>query len=77
MRARKIRMHRLKVKEVAMSKGISRTKLARLAEMQYDSINGIWQHPERDVSLSTLLKIARALKVGVSDLYEVLPDEPP
>jgi len=75
MRTRKTRMHRLRVKEIAESKGISRTKLARLTEMQYDSINGIWQHPERDVSLSTLLKLARALKVEVEDLYEVLPDE--
>lgn len=75
MRTRKTRMHRLRVKEIAESKGVSRTKLARLAEMQYDSINGIWNHPERDVSLSTLLKLARALKVKVEDLYEVLPDE--
>ena len=75
MRMKQKRMYRLKVKEVAESKGISRTKLARLAEMQYDSINGIWQNPKRDVSFSTLLKIAHALKVNVNDLYEEIPDE--
>jgi len=68
-------MYRLRVKEIAESKGISRTKLSHLAEMQYETINGMWHNPQRDVSLSTLLKLAHALQVGVTDLYEVLPDE--
>ncbi len=75
MRTKKTRMYRLRVKEIAESKGISRTKLARLTEMQYESINGMWNNPQRDVSLSTLLKLAHALQVAVSDLYEVLPDK--
>ncbi len=45
MRTKKTRMYRLRVKEIAESKGISRTKLARLTEMQYESINGMWNNP--------------------------------
>jgi DNA-binding Xre family transcriptional regulator len=75
MRTKKTRMYRLRVKEIAESKGISRTKLSHLAEMQYETINGMWRNPQRDVSLSTLLKLAHALQVAVSELYEVLPDE--
>ena len=67
-------MYRLKVREVAESKNISRTKLSRLSEMQYDTINGIWKDEKRDVSLSTLLKLARALHVPVTSLYEEVPD---
>ncbi len=54
-------MYRLKVRQIAESKGISRTKLSHLTEMQYETINGIWHDTQRDISLS--------------DLYEVLPDE--
>lgn len=74
MRTRKTRMYRLKVRQIAESKGISRTKLSHLTEMQYETINGIWNNQQRDISLTTLLKLARALGVGVDDLYEVLPD---
>jgi len=68
-------MYRLKVRQIAESKGISRTKLSHLTEMQYETINGIWHDTQRDISLTTMLKLARALGVGVGDLYEVLPDE--
>jgi len=70
---------RLKVKEVAESKRppLDRAKLSRLADLNYETVHGIWSNPERDVSLSTLLKIALALKVTVGDLYHVLPDDSP
>ena len=75
MRARKTRMYRLKVRQIAESQGITRTKLSHLTEMQYETINGIWHDTQRDISLTTMLKLAKALGVGVGDLYEVLPDE--
>ncbi len=66
---------RLKVREIAEQKGRSKTWLSHHAELQYDTIRGIFSNPERDVSIVTLEKIARALRVNVTDLYEVLPDE--
>lgn len=68
-------MYRLRVRQIAESQGISRTKLSHLTEMQYETINGIWHDTQRDISLTTMLKLARALGVEVNDLYEVLPDE--
>ena len=67
-------MHRLKVRQIAESKGISRTRLSRLAEIQYDTVNAIWNNEQRDVSLSTLIKIAKALHVDVAELYDVVDD---
>jgi DNA-binding Xre family transcriptional regulator len=76
MTARKTRiMYRLLVRQIAEHKGISRTRLSRLAELQYDTINGIWQNDRRDVSLSTLIKIARALHTNLSELYELVNDQ--
>jgi len=67
---------RLKVREIAERKKITRSRLARLADVQYNTINAIFSNDTRDISLSTLVKIANALKVPVTDLYELLPDEP-
>lgn len=66
---------RLRVRAIAESKGITRSRLARLADVQYNTINAIYSNDTRDISLSTLVKIARALKVNVNDLYEVVEDE--
>jgi DNA-binding Xre family transcriptional regulator len=76
MTAKEIRsMYLLKVRQIAEHKGLSRTRLARLADIQYDTINGIWHNDKRDVSLSTLIKLSRALHVEVSELYELVNDQ--
>jgi DNA-binding Xre family transcriptional regulator len=76
MTAKEIRsMYRLKVRQIAERRSLSRTRLARLADIQYDTVNGIWQNDRRDVSLSTLLKLSKALHVDVSELYEVVNDQ--
>lgn len=66
---------KLRIREICEQQGRSRTWLSHRAEIQYDTVSGIWHNPNRDVSIVTLLKIARALNVNVNDLYEVLPDE--
>ncbi len=66
---------RLKVREIAEQKGRSRTWLSHHAELQYETIRGIFSNPERDVSILTLEKIARALRVPVTDLYTVVDEE--
>lgn len=46
-----------------------------MADVNYNTIRAIWGNEMKDVTVSTLEKIARALKVDVSELIEVLPDE--
>ena len=66
---------RLKVKEVADSKGISRTRLSRLADTNYKTINAIFKNPYKEVTTTTLERLAKALGVSVIELIEELPDE--
>jgi len=66
---------RLKIGEIAEAKKINMSKLSRMADVNYNTIRAIWDNEMKDVTVSTLEKIARALKVDVSELIEVLPDE--
>lgn len=67
-------MVRLKVREIAEAKKINMSKLSRMADVNYNTIRAIWDNERKDVTVSTLEKIARALKVDVSELIEVLPE---
>ena len=75
MRGKKKLLVRLKVREIADARGISRARLSRLADLNYETILGIWKDEYRDVSFIVMLKIARALKVDIHDLYEVVQDD--
>ena len=66
---------RLRIREIAESQGRSMTWLSHHAEIQYDTVRGIWNNPYRDCSITTLARIALALHVDVNELYEVLPDD--
>jgi len=66
---------RLRIRELAESKGITRTQLSRRADVNYATINHIWTNPSHDVSIKLLEKIAAALGVDISDLYETVPDD--
>ena len=68
-------MVRLKIREIAEAKKINMSKLSRMADVNYNTIRAIWDNELKDVTVSTLEKIARALKVDISELMEVLPDE--
>jgi len=63
-------MVRLKVKEIAEAKGISRTRLSRLADTNYKTINAVWLDPYKEVTTTTLERIARALGVKVAELFD-------
>ncbi|HZO71906.1 MAG TPA: helix-turn-helix transcriptional regulator [Ktedonobacteraceae bacterium] len=67
-------MVRLKIQEVAEAKGISMSKLHRSADITYRTIRQIYSNPYRDINLSTLEKLAKALGVSICDLIEELPD---
>ncbi len=74
--SRKLTMRvRLKVREVAEKQGRSKTWLSHRAELQYETVRNIFNNPDREVSIVTLVKIAHALNVEVSELYEVSRDD--
>jgi DNA-binding Xre family transcriptional regulator len=66
---------RLRLKEVLQEKKVSQSKLSRLADVSISTIQEMYHNPYHDAVLSTLDRIAKALKVEVCDLYEVLPDD--
>jgi DNA-binding Xre family transcriptional regulator len=69
-------MLRLKVKEIAKAKAISMSKLSRLSDVSYDTIQQIYHTPFKDVNLSTLEKLSEALEVDVCDLFEKVTEIP-
>ena len=66
---------RLKVREIAEAQKINMSKLSRMADLNYNTVRAIWDDGTKDVTLSTLEKIAKALKVEIAELIEMLPDE--
>ncbi len=68
-------MIRLKIKEVAEARKINMAKLSRMSDVSYNTIRSIWDDENRDIAISVLDRIAKALKVSVSELYEVVPDD--
>jgi DNA-binding Xre family transcriptional regulator len=65
---------RLKVREIAQAKGISLTRLSRLADVNYKTVHTIWHDPTHGVNTKTLERIAKALNVTVSESFEEIPD---
>jgi DNA-binding Xre family transcriptional regulator len=68
-------MIRIKVREVAQTKGIGQGKLARMADMDTKTLKRIYKDPFVDISLHTLDKLARALQVDASTLIESVPED--
>ena len=67
-------MIRLKVKETALDKGFNQSTLSRAANIDFKTVKRIFQNPYRDVPVSTLVVVARALHVTVNDLIEDAPE---
>jgi DNA-binding Xre family transcriptional regulator len=68
-------MIRLRLREVLDEKKITQAKLSRLTDVSMNTIQTIYHNPFHDVALSTLERIAKGLKIEISELYEVLPDD--
>ncbi len=68
-------MFRLRVKEVAESKGYNMSSLSRSSDVSFRTIKRMWKNPQHDVTLSTLYRIAKTLGVRTGDLIEEVPDE--
>lgn len=67
-------MIRLKVKEMAKEKGMGMGKLSRMADLSYRTVKLIYSDPYREVTTTTLDKIATALGVRVEELLETVTE---
>ncbi len=65
---------RLKVKEIAQSKGISQRKLSMRSGVDINTVRRIYRNPMSVVTTETLSKLAGVLGVDVSELIESVPD---
>ena len=63
-------MIRMKLKQLLKDKNISMGKLARMSDVSFSTISRICNDPTYSPTLNTLERIAKALQVSVSDLYE-------
>lgn len=68
-------MIRLRVKEVAQEKGFSLGKLSRASDVAYNTVKAIYRNPYKEVTTTTLNKLAAALGVPSSALIEDVPNE--
>ena len=68
-------MRRLRIKELAERKGITQSKLMRMADLNMKTVQGLYREPYRiNVAYLTLEKIAKALEVTIDDLFEEVED---
>lgn len=68
-------MVRLRLKQVIKDKGFTMAKVSRMADMAYNTVQVLCSDPYHDVNLSTLNRLAEALKVSVHELIEDVPTE--
>jgi transcriptional regulator with XRE-family HTH domain len=56
---------------------MSQAKVSRMSDVNITTVRRIYQHPtEANVTLETLIRLAKALDVSVRDLIEEINDEP-
>lgn len=70
-----MKMYRLRVKEVAKSKGFSISRLSRVSDVPIKTVRRAWNDPRYPIQLPSLERLAKALQVPVTDLLEDVPDE--
>lgn len=68
-------MLRLKVREIAESKGYNQSTLSRASDVPIQTIRRIWRNPYYEVRLATLNRIASVLGVPATDLFEDVRDD--
>ncbi len=66
---------RLHIRQIAEKRGMTRTRLSRLADVNYRTIQDLWADEIKDAQVSTLVKIARVLKVPITDLFTAIDVE--
>ena len=69
-------MRRLRVKELAEQKGMTQSKLMRMADLNMKTVQGLYREPYRlNVAYLTLEKVAKALGVSIDELLEEVEDD--
>jgi transcriptional regulator with XRE-family HTH domain len=69
-------MRRLRVKELAEQRGITQSKLMRMADLNMKTVQGLYREPNRiNVAYLTLEKVAKALDVSIDELFEEVENE--
>nr|WP_274532138.1 helix-turn-helix transcriptional regulator [Ktedonobacter racemifer] len=64
------------MKEIATEKKLSMNKLSQLSQVSYHVIQDIYKNPYRVVTTDTINRIAKALGVPATELFEdVEPEE--
>jgi lambda repressor-like predicted transcriptional regulator len=69
-------MLRIRIREEAERKGISMSKLSRMADVNLKTLQTIYKDPYHGLNTITLHKIAKALGVPTWTLLEDEPDIP-
>ncbi len=62
---------RLVLKELLEQKKISQSKLSRMADVSLNTIQDMTHKPYVDTRINTLVRLAKALDVQVTDLFVV------
>jgi len=63
-------MARLKIREITEERGFSMGLLQRKANVAVKVIQSVWRNDRHDISFNTLIKIAEALGVRVTELID-------
>jgi len=66
-------MYRLRVKEVAESKGFNISTLSRASDVPFSTVRRVWKNPYHEIKLAILAKLAESLGVSISELIEDVP----
>lgn len=67
-------MYRLKIRQIAEERGLSRSRLSRISDVDIKVIRRAFKNEQESITLPVLDRIARALKIDISDLIESLPE---
>ncbi len=68
-------MIRLRVRELAEERGISLSKLSRISDVSYKTVQAMWRDPYHGFNTKTLERIAKALHVEMAQLFEEVQDD--
>ncbi|QBD78375.1 XRE family transcriptional regulator [Ktedonosporobacter rubrisoli] len=68
-------MLRLRMKELAQQQKMSMTLLSHRSEVAYGVIKACYRNPYRSINSETINKIAKALQVPATDLFEDVSED--
>jgi transcriptional regulator with XRE-family HTH domain len=63
-------MFRLRIKEIAESKGYNISTLSRASDVPFTTLRKAWRDPHYEIKISSLYKIAKTLGMATGDLIE-------